>query len=327
VEARYYRKTSGFADCFLCRHRCRIKPGKTGICGVRKNEENTLKSMVYGRPCSIAVDPIEKKPLFHFKPSSLSLSYATFGCNFRCSFCQNWQISQEFGEPDYVEPEQIVELALGNGCDGIAHTYTEPTIFFEYAFDIAKMAHSKGLYNVFVTNGYTSDQPLEDIKPYLDAANIDLNGFDREFYRKFCGAELDKVLECIKKYVELGIRIEITNLVIPGHNDGPGDIRKLCKWLVENTGVNTPLHFSRYHPSYKLNAPPTPISKLREASEIAKEEGLRFIYIGNVLGEGENTSCYNCGGVLIKRTGYKVVENSVSKGRCLNCGAESYIVS
>lgn len=327
MEARYYRKKQGFFECFLCRHNCRIPPGGVGICGVRRGENGVLKSLVYGKPCSIAADPIEKKPLFHFKPGSLSLSYATFGCNFKCSFCQNWQISQSIGEAGHMEPREIVDLALKHGCTGIAHTYTEPTVFFEYAFDIAKAAHSKGLYNVFVTNGYTCDKPLEDIAPYLDAANIDLKSFSPEFYKKVCGAELAGVLKGIKKYAELGIHIEITNLIIPGHNDDADEIRRLCKWLVENIGENTPLHFSRYYPCYKLDAPPTPVEKLQEARETAKREGLRFVYIGNVSGDDENTICLGCGKVLVRRQGYKIVENRVLHNRCPDCGVDSHIVS
>ncbi|MHA2428244.1 MAG: AmmeMemoRadiSam system radical SAM enzyme, partial [Candidatus Hermodarchaeia archaeon] len=261
------------------------------------------------------------------KPGSLTFSYATFGCNFKCSFCQNWQISQTYHEVEYVEPERIVELAIQNGCEGIAHTYTEPTVFFEYAFDIAKLAHKKGLFNIFVTNGYIEDEPLKDIRPYLDAANIDLKGFNSDFYKKLCGAELEKVLQGIKKYAELGIKLEITNLIIPGKNDDPAEIRELCKWIVDSLGDKTSLHLSRYRPSHNLNIDPTPIDTLKKAGSIAKEEGIKFVYIGNVFGEGEDTHCYKCGSILIKREGYNVSGNRISKGRCPDCGAESCVVS
>jgi pyruvate formate lyase activating enzyme len=327
VEARYYAKLKNKAiKCFLCRHNCTIKPGAKGICKVRVNEEGKLITVVYGRPCSIAVDPIEKKPLYHFMPGEPSLSYATTGCNFRCMNCQNWQISQNV-MVDYreVNPEEMVSIAIENKAPIIAHTYTEPTVFFEYAFDIAKLSNKKGIKNIFVTNSYTEEKPLKDIAPYLDAANIDLKAFNEKFYKKICGALLEKVLKTIKLYKKLKIWIELTNLIIPGHNDNADEIKAMCEWIRKNCGAETPLHFSSYFPHYKMKAPRTPIELLEKAYKIAKDSGLYYVYLGNVRSEKVNTCCWKCGELIIGRAGFHT-DIRVRENKCPKCGSELHIV-
>jgi pyruvate formate lyase activating enzyme len=327
VEARYYKKLKNkTVGCFLCRHNCTIKPKAKGICKVRVNENGKLVTVVYGRPCSIAVDPIEKKPLYHFMPGELSLSYATTGCNFSCMNCQNWQISQNV-MVDYreVKPEEMVSIAVENKAPIIAHTYTEPTVFFEYAFDIAKLSSKKGIKNVFVTNGYIEHQPLKDIAPYLDAANIDLKAFNEKFYKKVCGAQLGKVLKTIKLYKKLKIWIEVTNLVIPGYNDDADEIESMCEWIKENCGAETPLHFSSYFPNYRMKAPRTPVELLEKAYIIAKESGLKYVYLGNVRSDKSNTCCWKCGELIIERTGFHAGIKVKGK-RCPRCGSELHIV-
>lgn len=328
MEARYYKKKEKTTHCFLCRHNCKIPQGKKGICKVRENKNGKLLTLIYNKPVSVAIDPIEKKPLFHFHPGSMSLSYSTTGCNFKCDFCQNWQISQNLVENvEEFTPEQMVNLAKKEKTGIIAHTYTEPTVFFEYAFDIAKLSNSKGMKNVFVTNGYTEDQPLKDISPYLDAANIDLKSFNESFYKRLCGAKLEEVLKTIKLYKKLGIWVEITNLIIPGHNDDMGEIKQMCEWIKTNCGSETPLHFSRYFPCYKMNAPPTPEEILLKAHKIASDVGMRYIYIGNIPNHMEDTLCWRCGESVIRRFGFHVLENQLKKKRCPKCGAKIDIVS
>ncbi|MFQ6038697.1 MAG: AmmeMemoRadiSam system radical SAM enzyme, partial [Candidatus Aminicenantales bacterium] len=279
--------------CVLCHHRCRIGPSKYGICGVRENREGTLVTHVYGNVIAAHVDPIEKKPLYHFLPGSTSFSIATIGCNFRCPFCQNWQISQASkndggrAHGEEYRPEDIVAVAQKHRCQSISYTYTEPTVFFELAYDTAKMASDAGLANVFVTNGYMSEEALETIEPYLDACNVDLKSFREEFYRKMCGAHLQPVLEMIQKMRERDIWVEITTLIIPGENDTDQELTRIARFIVDlDPGI--PWHVSRFHPDFKVtDAPPTPVATLRRAYSIGKREGLRFIYVGHVLGESE----------------------------------------
>jgi pyruvate formate lyase activating enzyme len=322
-EAREAKKV----QCGLCSHRCLIEPGKRGICAVRENRDGILFSLVYDRVIARNVDPIEKKPLFHFLPSSMSYSIATPGCNFHCKHCQNADISQlptESGDMlpgKESSPAVIVEAAKRNSCASISYTYTEPTIYFELALDTARLAAEAGLKNVFVSNGYITPEALREIKPYLHAANIDLKAYSDEFYKKVCGARLQPVLDSIKLYKELGIWIEITTLVIPGYNDSDRELIELSQFI-SSVGKDIPWHVSRFHPNYKLNDQPiTPVETLKRAKEIGLDAGLRYVYEGNVPGEGEDTTCWSCGKVLIKRVGFRVRESKVKEGKCESCGA------
>jgi len=323
----FYEKQDGDSvECGLCSHRCMILEGSRGLCGVRENRNGTLYSLVYGRVASRGVDPIEKKPLFHFHPGSKAYSFGTVGCNFKCENCQNWELSQ-LPKPDgpitgeNVSSEEIIKMAKRLGCGSIAYTYSEPVIFMEYAYETAKIAVKQGLKNVFVTNGYATEKAVKEIAPYLHAVNIDLKSFDDDFYRKNCGARLEPVLETIRLHKKLGVWTEVTTLVIPGLNDSVEELRKIAKFI-KGLGEETPWHVSRFYPAYLLiDFPPTPVETLRKAREIGYEEGLRYVYIGNVPGEGQNTYCHNCGELLIERTGYLVNRNSVSGTICSRCGA------
>ncbi|MGB9716582.1 MAG: AmmeMemoRadiSam system radical SAM enzyme [Thermodesulfovibrionales bacterium] len=328
-EAMFYEKLDEKkVRCFLCAHHCLIKEGKRGICYVRKNVEGTLYSLVYGRVVSMNIDPIEKKPLFHFLPGSTSFSIATVGCNFRCEHCQNFEISQYpkehegeiFGQ--HVTPESIVEAAKRNGCKSISYTYTEPTIFFEFAYDCAKLAHEKGIKNVFVSNGYTSPEATKVIAPYLDGNNIDLKG-DDDFYKKICGARLEPVKETIRLMKELGVWVEVTTLIIPDYNDSEDDLREIAEFI-KSVDPFIPWHVTQFYPTYKLtDKPRTPLKTLRRAREIGFESGLKYVYEGNVPGEGgENTYCHQCKQLLIKRFGFSIIENRMKDGKCSACGTE-----
>jgi pyruvate formate lyase activating enzyme len=325
-EALFYEKLNGKVRCNLCRHRCIIVEGKRGICRVREVRDGKLYSLVYGKPISLNIDPIEKKPLFHFLPGTRTFSLATVGCNFRCDFCQNWEISQEIHPPfermkgSEVPPEMVVEYAKKYRCYSISHTYTEPTIFYEYAFDIAKRSAEEGILNIFVTNGYITEEALKGISPYLHAANIDLKGWNDEYYRRIMGARLSEVLDSIKVYKRLGIWIEITTLVVPGWSDKEEDFKEIARFIRDELGKETPWHISRFHPHYKMmDVPPTPIESLKRAYEIGKEEGLSFVYLGNVPGMGEDTHCPGCGSVLIRRWGFDLIENKIKDGKCPKC--------
>jgi pyruvate formate lyase activating enzyme len=316
----------GRTDCFLCAHRCLIAPSKFGVCGVRQNRDGKLYTHVYGAVIAAHLDPIEKKPLYHFLPGTTSFSIATVGCNFRCPFCQNWQISQvskrskEFGDGATLAPEEIVAQARARRCRSVSYTYTEPTIFFEYAFATAKLSKEAGLANVFVTNGYMTEEALRMIQPYLDAANVDLKAFRDETYKKTCGARLEPVLESIKRMRELGIWVEVTTLVIPGFNDGEQELRDIARFIA-GVSPEVPWHISRFHPDYKYTqTPATPVETLRQAYEWGRQAGLEYIYIGNIWGESEDTRCPRCGGALIRRSGFSVSENRVKDGRCPDCG-------
>jgi len=312
--------------CFLCSHHCKIRKGERGVCGVRENAEGELVTLVYDKVIARNVDPIEKKPLFHFLPGTFSFSIATPGCNFRCLHCQNADISQMphdskviMGDP--TPPEAIVETALRANCKSVSYTYTEPTIFFELAYDTARLAVKEGLKNVFVTNGYITREALDTIGPYLHGANIDLKSFKDEFYRKVCGARLEKVLDAIRYYHESGIWVEVTTLIIPGYNDDPAELRDIAGFIA-SIDKDIPWHVTQFHPTYKLfSQPRTPVEKLREARDIGMEEGLRYVYEGNVPGEGgENTHCAGCGSLLIKRYGYIITESNHKHGVCPSCG-------
>lgn len=328
-EASYYeRLDDSKVRCNLCHHHCLIADGKKGICGVRENRGGILFSLVYARPCSYHVDPIEKKPLFHFFPGSSAFSIATVGCNFRCLHCQNYEISQVSKEGKIfgfqMPPDEVVRYAISSGSKSISFTYTEPTVFFEYAFDTAKLAKEKGLFNNFVTNGYIEIGPLKDISPYLDGANIDLKSFSEDFYRRVCGAELEKVLTSIRAYKEFGIWIELTTLIIPGLNDDKKELRSIASFIKSELGPETPWHVTAFHPTYKmLDRPRTSPKILKEAREIGLSEGLYYVYEGNVPGtEGENTYCYNCGKLVIGRFGFSLTEYNLKNGACKYCGAK-----
>lgn len=312
-------------NCSLCYHRCTIEEGQKGICGVRENRAGTLYSMVYGKSISENVDPIEKKPLFHFFPGSQSLSIATAGCNFKCLHCQNSSISQMPRDNNYIAgnalpPSKIVLLAKEYNCRSISYTYTEPTIYFEYAFETSKLAREEGLANSFVTNGYITPEALKTIHPYLDAANIDLKSFSDDFYRKVCGAKLQPVLDSITLYYQLGIWVEITTLLIPGYNDSLEELTDIAKFI-KNIDEKIPWHITAFYPTYRLtDPPPTSIQSLRKAREIGLAEGLRYVYEGNIPGKGsENTSCYNCNKTLIQRLGFSIIENRIKDGKCPEC--------
>ncbi len=324
-EALLYKKLSGKnVSCFLCSHHCLISDGSFGICQVRQNKGGTLYTYAYGEVAAANVDPIEKKPIFHILPGSRSFSVASIGCNFTCGFCQNWQISQK-KEADKLAigqtampAQEIVANALKYKCESISYTYTEPTIFFEYALEAAKLAKEKGLYNIFVTNGYMTKEALEVIGPYLDAANVDLKFFDDEKYRRICGARLKPVTESIALMRKMDIWVEVTTLLVPGENDSVGQLKGIASFIA-GVGKEIPWHISRFHPDYKMNdLEATALSTLKDAYKIGKDAGLRYVYIGNVL-EEEKTSCYQCGRELISRIGFEVIKNNLKEGRCLEC--------
>ena len=317
----------GTVRCRLCAHRCAIAPGRFGTCGVRENRGGTLVTHAYGDLIAVHVDPIEKKPLFHFLPGTTSMSIAAAGCNFRCGFCQNWEISQAGerapgrGSGRETSPAAVVRAALEQDCRSVSYTYTEPTIFFEFAYDTAKAARAVGLANVFVTNGYMTAEALEAIRPYLDAANVDLKAFKDETYKRVCGARLQPVLDSIRLMHALGIWVEVTTLVVPGMNDGEDELRDIARFLA-GVAPALPWHISRFHPDYKYaDAPATPVAVLRRAREIGREAGLRFVYVGNVGGEGEDTLCPECGRLLVKRRGFGIEANAIVSGACPACGA------
>ncbi|MEB2309809.1 MAG: AmmeMemoRadiSam system radical SAM enzyme [Candidatus Brocadiaceae bacterium] len=325
-EARFYENLDGKVRCRLCNHYCIIKNGKRGICGVRENRDGRLFSLVYGRSIATGVEPIEKKPFFHFYPGTTAYSIATVGCNFHCLNCQNWEISQmpKTGEGGIIGkkllPEEIVTNAKRLGCKSIAYTYTEPTIFFEYAYDTARLAHKEGIKNVFVTNGYTSGEAVKEIAPFLDAANVDLKSFDEDFYRKICGAKLQPVLDNIRLYRELAIWVEVTTLIIPGYSDDEKQLRAIAEFI-KGIGEDIPWHITAFYPAYKLpDVPPTTIESLRRAREIGIKAGLKYVYEGNVPGEGgENTYCYHCGEAVITRFRFEIRENKLTEGKCPKC--------
>lgn len=327
-EAMLFRRLEGQKiRCDLCAHRCVLEVGKRGICGVRVNEGGTLYSLVYGKAVATHVDPIEKKPLFHFQPGSTSFSIATVGCNFRCAHCQNADISILPADHGHIVgqdlmPQEIVAAAEKSSCRSIAYTYTEPTIFFEYAHDTARLASEKGIKNLFVTNGYMTGEALRAIQPCLDAANVDLKSFSDDHYRQVCGARLQPVLDSLQLMKSLGIWLEVTTLVIPTLNDSEEELRQIAEFIF-SLGPETPWHISQFYPTYQMTQlPPTPVESIRRGREIGLEVGLRYVYTGNVPGdEGESTFCYNCGQRLIHRYGYSILENRLQETRCDRCGA------
>jgi pyruvate formate lyase activating enzyme len=320
------RQSDDSVVCHLCAHRCRIRPGLRGICGVRENEAGTLLSLVADRIVSSGTDPIEKKPFFHFLPGSLAYSIATAGCNFHCAFCQNWTISQwprEHPGPipgEAMSAAALVDAARASGCASIAYTYTEPTIFMELALETGRVAVEAGLRNLFVTNGYMTPEALALVAPMLHGANVDLKSFSDRYYRKVCGATLRPVLETIAGLRERGIWVEVTTLLIPGHNDGDQEIKAMAAWLV-SVDPEMPWHVSAFFPAYKMvDVPPTSASALHRAAEIGRAAGLRYVYTGNVPGDDwENTRCPGCSTCLVRRRGFEVLQNRVSGGRCADC--------
>lgn len=324
----YHQLDNGSVLCELCPHLCKLKIDQTGICGVRKNVSGKLYSLVYGKAIAVHIDPIEKKPLFHVAPGSHSFSMSTVGCNFHCKFCQNHDISQVKNIDNMkhfsrqLDPDDLVKMAKQNSCSSIAYTYTEPTIYFEYAYDTAKIASENGLLNVFVTNGYINPEPLQLIHKYLVAANVDLKSFNENFYKKLVGAKLTPVLDTLKLMKKLKIWIEVTTLVIPGENDSTEELTEIASFIKDELGIETPWHISRFYPQYLLtDHPATPVSTLEKAREIGLAQGLRYVYLGNVPGtDAENTYCYHCKKLLIKRYGYQIIENNIKSGHCLFCG-------
>lgn len=316
-------------QCELCPKGCLIAPGQSGECRIRVNVDGKLVAVTYGYPCSVHIDPIEKKPLFHFLPGTATFSLATVGCNLHCKNCQNWEISQENPEnvaAEHLPPERIAALSKAEGCRSVSYTYTDPSVYYEYTLDSCIAAREAGLKTVLVTAGYLNPEPVKKLYRHVDAARIDLKAMTEEFYRDVCSATLAPVLNTCVMAKSLGCHVEIINLIIPTLNDGDADFKKLCKWLVENLGKETPLHYSRFFPQYRMeNLPPTPDETLDRACTIAKSEGLQFVYQGNVRNHHyENTSCPSCGKLLIERVGYEVLQNNVSNGKCPACGTAIY---
>ena len=323
----YEEAENNKVSCSLCSHNCMIAPSKFGICGVRQNIDGALYTLIYAEAIASHIDPIEKKPLYHFIPGTLSYSIATIGCNFKCDFCQNWQISQnnkknEPGFPgEHLPPGDVVKNALSAKCKSIAYTYTEPTIFFEYAYDTAKLANKKGIYNVFVTNGFMTRAAIDEISPYLDAANVDLKSFNNDFYKKFCKAHLGPVLDNIAYMKEKGIWIEVTTLLIPKENDSEEELTQIAEFIA-GVGTDIPWHISRFHPQYQMtNTSPTSMKALERAYNIGKKAGLQYVYLGNVL-EGNDTACPNCGSVLIERMLFDIKKLDIKDSKCVHCGTK-----
>lgn len=314
-------------QCDLCPKRCIIEPGQSGECRIRVNLDGRLVAVTYGFPCAIHVDPIEKKPLYHFLPGTPIFSIATVGCNLHCKNCQNWEISQqnpEDSEAYELPPEDLARAARQYECASIAYTYTDPHVYYEYTLDGCIRAHELGLRNVLVTAGYINPEPMERLYRHVDAANIDLKAFSEEFYRDVCGATLAPVLDTLVRAKTLGVWVEVTNLVIPTLNDRDEDFTGLCRWMAENMGRDTPLHFSQFYPQYQMrHLPETPAATLDRARQIALAEGLHFVYIGNIhRPDGATTHCPGCQEALIERVGFRVTENRLRDGKCPSCGVE-----
>lgn len=326
-EAYFSTETPRGIRCGICPNECILKPGETSTCRNRINTGGKLWSVAYGNPCAVHVDPVEKKPLLHFLPQIRAFSIATAGCNFACLNCQNWEISQT--SPDKTKnadlmPGAVVDSCLETGCAAIAYTYSEPTSFYEYMLDTAMLAHTRQIRNILVSNGYINQEPLNKLIPSLDAANIDLKAFDSSLYLKLTGGKLQPVLDTLMTLKKSQVWLEITNLVVPSWSDNPEMIREMCHWLADNGFRDVPLHFSRFSPMYKLTQlPVTPLNTLLRAREIARGEGMNYVYIGNVPGKGfENTHCPKCSEVIVERQGYAILNNHIEKSKCKFCGAE-----
>ncbi len=316
TEALYYRKLDeAKVRCLLCPHECVIAPSHRGICRIRQNKDGTLYQTAYAEVASLASDPIEKKPLYHFHPGADILSISTYGCNLACLFCQNWQISQQTVTTRHITPQELVSLAQEHRSIGVAYTYSEPLVWFEYVLDASRLIREAGLKNVLVTNGLINPDPLEELLPYIDAMNIDLKMMDDGLYRKICKGPREPVLNTIQA-AHGRCHIELTNLIIPTLNDSDEKIEELCRWVAQ-VDKDIPIHFSRYHPQYKMDIPATPLSTMERAYDIAKRY-LRFVYLGNVA-EGNDTICPGCGRSLIVRSGYMLAKNDIKDGRCIHC--------
>ena len=321
---RYYEKTSKGIKCLLCRHYCNLASGQTGICGVNKNENGELKNLVYGKVAAFNIDPIEKKPLYHFLPGSKALSIGTVGCNLKCPFCQNWQISQtgNLSFSEEVTPEQIVMSAVEHNCDTIAYTYNEPTVFYPFAKDTAVLAKERGIKNIFVSNGMESPEVIEDMKGLFDAFNIDLKSFNADYYRRTLKGNLEDVLDTLKLIKNSGFWLEVTTLVVPGQNDSDEELKQIAGFISSELGQDTPWHISAFYPTYKMtNLPRTSYRALQRAQKIGSSQGLKFIYKGNVSEPG-TTFCPECGTELITRYGYTVSKNIITNGRCPKCNTK-----
>ena len=319
-EALFFEELGdGKVRCKLCPHHCVLKPGEVGICKVRKNVHGVLYSLNYGMISSASMDPIEKKPLFHFHPGEEIFSVGSWGCNMHCPYCQNWEISQQKPHLRTFSSTQLVSIANGNGSFGVAYTYSEPVVWFEYILDCARNALKEGLANVIVTNGFIEEQPFKLMTQYFSAMNIDLKSFNPDYYRKVLGGERDIVMKNIETAYEAGVHVEVTNLVVPGDNDDPKEMKELASWL-GSVDRSIPLHLSRYYPNYKYDKPPTSLEKMEEFYQIAKEY-LDYVYVGNVPGMHEDTVCPKCGQTVIKRNGYNVeIVGLDEDGKCTNCG-------
>lgn len=324
-EARYYNKLEHEKiECTLCPKKCVVDNLERGYCGVRENQDGIYKTLVYGRLCAVHIDPIEKKPLFHFLPGTNATSVATAGCNVNCKFCQNWNISQvrpEEASFRYMSPRELVDLAKHYQSPTIAYTYTEPVIFTEYMYDTAAIGKQNGVRSVMITNGYINRQPISDLCNVLDAVKVDFKAFSEKFYRELVSGEMKPVLDVMVLLKERGMWLEMVYLVIPTHNDDKNEIRDMCKWIIKNLGPDVPLHFTRFHPQYLLrNLPPTPQRTLEMAYNVARDAGINFVYIGNIPGHpAENTMCPGCGKIIIERTGYLIRSNNIINSKCRFC--------
>ncbi len=329
-EARHYLEMGENVQCHLCPNECILEPEDRSRCRGRVYKDGKLYTMSYGDPCAVHADPIEKKPLFHFMPGTRAFSIATSGCGFRCLNCQNWEISQ--AKPEEVKddsiplcPDDVVTVAKRSGCESIAYTYSEPTVWYEYMYDTAKVARANNVKNVWVTCGYIQEKPLVELCEYMDAANVDLKSFDDEIYKKLNSGKLEPILNTLKTLDREGVWFEVTNLIVPTYTDKPDMIRRMCGWLVENLGPDYPLHFSRFHPQHKLtNLPPTPVAVLEEARSIAREVGLHYVYVGNCreVEDAETTFCPKCKEAVIRRNIYSVESTNLDDGKCAGCGTK-----
>lgn len=317
----YFKAEGSRLVCLLCAHYCHLKEGQAGICGVNKNVDGSIKNLVYGYPVAMHVDPVEKKPLYHFLPDTRAFSLGTIGCNFKCPFCQNWSISQEkeLHSKEYFAPRNIVDMALKYECASIAYTYNEPTIFYPYAKDIAILAHEKGIKNIFVTNGFESSEVIDDMIGIIDAANVDLKSFNHDYYKKELGGGLETILENLKHFKRHGIWIEVTTLIVPTKNDSDIELNAIASFIAKELGVQTPWHISAFHPDYhEQGLPSTSIETLKRAEAVGQKAGLKHIYIGNV-GLENPTRCITCNAILIERKRFEVMENHLDEGCCPKC--------
>lgn len=325
--AMYQEETARGIMCRICPNECVLKEGELSKCNNRRVHDSKLYTMAFGNPCTVNVDPVEKKPLYHFLPGSRAYSIATAGCNLVCLNCQNWTISQT--SPDKTRnydlmPDKVVEECIKNSCRSIAYTYAEPVTFYEYVFETATIARNANIKNIFKSNGYINTEPLKKMCSVIDAANIDLKAFSESTYLKLTGGKLQPVLDSLKVFKDMGVWLEITNLIVPDWTDNQDDIRKMCRWLSDNGFKNTPLHFSRFYPMHKLEQlPPTPVEILNNAYSIAKEEGLKYVYTGNAPGnEISDTKCPSCNSTAVVRQGYRISSNTITDGKCNKCGSK-----